>query len=104
MEIDKEKIDEAVLALLYLTLDVDGRAWKGFDFATLDRLHQKGYIINPVNKNKSVLLNGEGDIGIQTALRCAVCEEAGINPLWSETTFEVANVRPNPFDRFIIFG
>ena len=29
MEIDKKKIDDAILALLFLTLDRDGRAWKG---------------------------------------------------------------------------
>lgn len=30
VKIDERKIDDAVLALLYLTLDRDGRAWKGF--------------------------------------------------------------------------
>jgi hypothetical protein len=30
MEIDTEKVDEAVLALLYLTLHDGARAWKGF--------------------------------------------------------------------------
>ena len=30
MEIDEDKIDDAVLALLHLTLGEDGRAWKGF--------------------------------------------------------------------------
>lgn len=32
MEIDEEKIDEAVLALLYLTLHDGGRAWKSVDW------------------------------------------------------------------------
>lgn len=45
MQHDTEKIHEAVLALLYLGLhDVDafgGRAWKGFDWTAMDRLHQK---------------------------------------------------------------
>lgn len=59
MEIDEQKIDEAVLALLYLTLN-DGRAWKGFDFEVMNRLHQKGFIGDPVNKNKSVVLTEEG--------------------------------------------
>ncbi len=54
MEIDKDKIDDAVLALLYLTLDRDGRAWKGFDWSAMNRLHQKGFIGDPVNKAKSV--------------------------------------------------
>jgi len=60
MEIDEEKIDETALALLYLTMSADGRAWKGFDFRVMNRLHEKGFIGNPVNKNKSVLLTEKG--------------------------------------------
>jgi hypothetical protein len=41
MEIDHDKIDEAVLALLWLTLHDGYRAWKGFDWATMNRLHEK---------------------------------------------------------------
>jgi len=52
MEIDTEKIDEAVLALLYLTLHEDARAWKGFDWDAMNRLHEKGFISNPVGKAK----------------------------------------------------
>ena len=39
MEHDQDKIDEVVLALLYLTLHDENRAWKGHDWETLDRLH-----------------------------------------------------------------
>lgn len=60
MRIDEQKIDEAVLGLLYLTLDKDGRAWKGFDWNVMNRLHEKGFIGSPVNKNKSVVLTEEG--------------------------------------------
>ncbi len=60
MEIDKDKIDNAILALLYLTLDRDGRAWKGFDWSAMNRLHEKGFIGDPVNKAKSVWLTEEG--------------------------------------------
>jgi len=60
MEIDTEKMDEAVLALLYLTLHDGARAWKGFDWNTLNRLHTKGLICNPVGKAKSVVLTDEG--------------------------------------------
>jgi hypothetical protein len=35
------KIDETVLALLHLTLHDGGRAWKGFDWETMNRLRQK---------------------------------------------------------------
>lgn len=60
MQLDADKIDEAVLALLGLTLHDERRAWKGFDWAVLDRLHQKGFILNPVGKAKSVVLTDEG--------------------------------------------
>ncbi|MGP4693788.1 DUF6429 family protein [Agrobacterium cavarae] len=60
MEIDQDKIDEAVIALLWLTLHDENRAWKSFDWATLERLHEKGLIDNPVNKWKSVGLTKEG--------------------------------------------
>ncbi len=60
MEIDEDKIDDAVLALLWLTLHAEGRAWKGFDWETLDRLHGKGLIGNPASKAKSVVLTDEG--------------------------------------------
>ena len=36
------------------------RAWKGHDWAVLDRLHKKGYISNPASKAKSVVLTEEG--------------------------------------------
>ncbi|MGO6908270.1 DUF6429 family protein, partial [Rhizobium ruizarguesonis] len=60
MEIDEEKIDDAVLALLWLTLHDGDRAWKGFDWGVMDRLHQKGLIANPAGKTKSVVLSDEG--------------------------------------------
>ena len=60
MEIDTDKVDEAVLALLYLTLHDGARAWKGFDWDTLNRLHAKGFISDPVSKAKSVILTDDG--------------------------------------------
>jgi len=63
MEYDKDKVDEMILALLYLTTFKDGiafRAWKGLDWDSLDRLHEKGYISNPKSKGKSVTLSEEG--------------------------------------------
>jgi hypothetical protein len=57
-------VDEAVLALLYLTLhDVNqfgGRAWKGHDWNALDRLHEKNLIGDPRSKAKSVVLDADG--------------------------------------------
>ena len=59
MEIDTEKVDEAFLALLYLTLHDGARAWKSFDWESLNRLHSKGLITDPISKAKSVALTDE---------------------------------------------
>src|SRR3954467_9547437 len=60
MEIDTDRSDEATLALLYLGLHDRYRAWKGFDWAAMDRLHKKGFISDPVSKAKSVVFTEEG--------------------------------------------
>ncbi len=63
MDYDTDKIDQTVLALLTLTLhDLDefgGRAWKGHDWDVFNRLHEKGWISDPVSKSKSVVLTPE---------------------------------------------
>jgi hypothetical protein len=63
MEYDQERVDEMILALLYLTTSRDqyaARAWKGFDLAALERLHRKGYLSDPEVKSPTVLLTEEG--------------------------------------------
>jgi hypothetical protein len=63
MEYDKDRVDEMVLALLFLTSSHDQhatRAWKGFDWETLERLHRKGLISDPKGKTPSVELSEEG--------------------------------------------
>ena len=60
MALDTDKIDDAVLALLYLTLHDRWRAWKGFDWDALNRLYEKSMIGDPVNKAKSVVFTEEG--------------------------------------------
>lgn len=66
-QIDVDLIDEAVLALMFLTLHADDRVhsiwrrWKSFAWAAMDRLHEKDLILDPVGKAKSVVLTqGEG--------------------------------------------
>ena len=61
MDYDRDKVDEMVLALLWLTPAGDGRAWKGHDWDALDRLHAKGYISDPKSKAKSVVLSEKGE-------------------------------------------
>jgi hypothetical protein len=58
--LDDNKIDEAALALLYLGLHDETRAWKGFDWQTMNRLHAKGYISDPRGKAKSVVFTEDG--------------------------------------------
>ena len=60
MVIDTDKIDEAVLALLQLTLHDGARAWKGHPWDALDRLYRKSMIDNPVSKAKSLVLTDQG--------------------------------------------
>jgi hypothetical protein len=60
MTLNTDKIDDAALALLYLTLHDDCRAWKGMDWGVLGRLHDKGMIHDPVGKVKSVVFTPEG--------------------------------------------
>ena len=43
MALDTDKIDDAVLALLFLTLRDHWRAWKGFDWDALNRLYERGF-------------------------------------------------------------
>ena len=64
MEYDKDKVDDMVLALLYLNMFDDRfctRAWKGFDWGSMDRLHEKGYIGDPKSKARSVVVTEEGE-------------------------------------------
>jgi hypothetical protein len=63
MEYDKDRVDEMILALLYLTSSHDQyatRAWKGLDWEAMDRLFRKGYISDPRGKSPSVVLSEVG--------------------------------------------
>ncbi|HEX7574137.1 MAG TPA: DUF6429 family protein [Bacteroidota bacterium] len=63
MEINTDKIDDTILALLYLTSFPDHgvtRAWKGQDWDAMDRLNEKGMISDPKSKARSVVLTEEG--------------------------------------------
>jgi hypothetical protein len=65
MQYDEDKVDELTLALFYLVAygrkkGCGARVWKGFDWDTLNRLHNKGLISNPIGKAKSVGMTEEG--------------------------------------------
>jgi predicted transcriptional regulator len=63
MDYNKEKVDEVVLALLYLNAFDDQfatRAWKSLNWDAMDHLYEKGYISDPKGKAKSVVLTEKG--------------------------------------------
>ena len=63
MEYDKDKVDDMVLALLYLNTFDDEygkRAWKEIAWEVSNRLFDNGYIGNPRGKAESVVLTDEG--------------------------------------------
>jgi hypothetical protein len=69
---DEDKVDETVLALFYLTMRNDRtgtRAWKGHDWAAMDRLHRKGYIADPRGKAKSVVITEHGRVRAEQLFR-----------------------------------
>ena len=69
MTLDADKIDEAVLALLLLGRHDGDRAWKGFDWDAMNRLHEKGYITDPRGKAKSVVFTEEGIIQAERLIK-----------------------------------
>lgn len=75
-QIDYDLIDEAVLALMFLTLhNVQGmwRAWKSFDWEALDRLYAKNLISDPVSKSKSVVVTEDGRKLCEAAFQRLFC-------------------------------
>jgi hypothetical protein len=75
VELDIDKIDQAVLALLALGRHDGYRAWKSFDWESLGRLHEKGYITDPVGKAKSVLFTEDGARESQRLLQALFARE-----------------------------
>lgn len=58
-----EKLAEAALGLLWLSVHGDEygtRVWKGLDWDVMNLLYERGWISDPKNKNKSVVLTEEG--------------------------------------------
>jgi hypothetical protein len=81
MKPNPDRIDDAVLALLHLTSFTEGRgefaatrAWKGHDWEALGRLHDKGFISDPKNKNKSIVFTEEGRRRAEELFRQLFCE------------------------------
>ncbi len=68
-DIDPDRVDDAVLALLWLGLHEGWRTWKDFDSDAMDRLHRKGMVSDPVGKARSVVFTGEGRREAERLLR-----------------------------------
>lgn len=61
-EYDKDKVDEIALALLHLSTfegELGLKVWKNLDLGILTRLHEKGFISNPITGAKSVAISKE---------------------------------------------
>jgi hypothetical protein len=58
-DLDGEKLAEAALGILSLTLH-GGRVWKALDWNLMNLLFEKEWICDPVSKAQSVLLTEDG--------------------------------------------
>lgn len=82
MALNTDKIDDYTLALLYLVTwdreeSLGARAWKSFDWDTMNRLHEKGHISNPKGKAKSVVVTEEGFAKAKELFQKFFVEETG---------------------------
>lgn len=82
MQDDTEKIDDAVLALLFLTMRTEKhgivRAWKSHDWDAMDRLYKKGDIFDPKSKSLSVVMTDEGATRAKGTVRNDVYQKVKI--------------------------
>jgi probable addiction module antidote protein len=98
MEINTDKIDECVLALLWLTLHDEFRAWKSFDWDAMDRLHQKGFIGSPANKAKSVVLTESGMREAEQLFQKIFGSEQHSRAKVPATEMTMAKIKTRPWD------
>jgi hypothetical protein len=52
MDIDEEKIDDAALAILSISMDKNRSAWKQVDWSITNRLYEKVFNHKPVGTTK----------------------------------------------------
>ena len=68
-DIDTNKLAEAAIAILSLTLHDSGRVWKSLDWDLMDLLCEKGWIVEARSKAKSVVLTEDAERLAQGFLR-----------------------------------
>ena len=84
-KLDTDKLDDAALAILSLTLHDGNRVWKGIDWSITDRLHAKGLIHDPIGKAKSLTLTEGGLARAEAALVELFVKPLSNDPKRSET-------------------
>ena len=60
-DVDTDKLAEAAIAILSLTLHDSGRVWKSLDWDLMELLEEKGWIVDARSKAKSVVLTEDGE-------------------------------------------
>ena len=60
-DVDTNKLAEAAIAILSLTLHDEGRVWKSLDWDLMELLEEKGWIVEARSKAKSVVLTEDGE-------------------------------------------
>jgi len=83
-DLDTDKLDDAALAILSLTLNDGNRVWKGLDRSVTDRLHAKGMIHDPIGKAKSLALTENGLSRAEALLTELFSKPQSTNPQRSE--------------------
>jgi hypothetical protein len=68
-DVDTDKLAEAAIAILSLTLHDGGRVWKSLDWDLMDLLQEKGWIVDAQSKAKSVVLTEDGECLAKEFLR-----------------------------------
>ena len=95
MDYDENKVDEVVLALMNLTLHDEIRAWKGFDFRVLDRLYEKGFIRDPKNRARSVVLTGKDWPGQKSCSKSTLASDRA-EPVEARSKAVIMDLRLRP--------
>ncbi|MFT6283820.1 MAG: hypothetical protein ACJAXM_000279 [Arenicella sp.] len=74
MDIDEDKIDDAALAIISMSMDWHRIAWKQVNWSITNRLYEKGYIHNPLGKTKSIIFTEEGEAKAEEVFKALFCK------------------------------
>lgn len=89
MDANNNKIDELTLALMYLRRHGQ-RAWKSFDWESLNRLYQRGLISNPKQKSHSVIFSAEAEeLAQELFQKWFIDDDPEVGLPWEHQTYKV---------------